>query len=196
MLDKDGKLYVQSVVGSLLYYGRAIEHPILVALNEISLDQQHPTQKIQQKVDQLLDFVSTYPNAILRYHASDMILHVDSDAAYLVRPNARSRIGGYYYLSSTPPNNVTQPPKPMKNAPILIECSTIKHVVASAAEAECGALFKNGQSAITVRVIFEALGHHQPPTPLKRDNATAVGFATANMRQKRSKSWDMRYNWL
>ena len=47
-----------------------------------------------------------------------------------------------------------------------------------------------------IRIILEALGHKQPPTPLKTDNATAVGFANSNMRQKKSKSWDMRYNWL
>ena len=37
-----------------------------------------------------------------------MILHVDSDAAYLVAPKARSLIAGFYYLSTlrsedTPP---------------------------------------------------------------------------------------------
>ena len=72
----------------------------------------------------------------------------------------------------------------------------MKHVVASAAEAECGGLFKNGQLITEIRAILEALDHPQPATPLKTDNATAVGFANKNMRQKRSKSWDMRYHWL
>ena len=184
LLDKDETKFVQSVVGALLYYGRAVEHPILVALNEISVQQQHPTQKVRKKVDQLLDFVATHPEATLRYHASDMILHVDSDAAYLVLPNAKSRIGGYFYLSSTPPTNVNSNPKPMKNAPILIECSSLKHVVASAAEAECGGLFRNGQLATKIRVILEALDHKQPATLLKTNNLTAVGFANKNMQQK------------
>ena len=138
LLDTDDTTFVQSTVGSLLYYGRAVEHPILVALNEISTQQTHPTQKVMKKVKQLLDFVSTYPDATLRYYASNMILHVDSDAAYLVLPHAKSRVGGYFYLSSTPPTNINNIPKPMRNAPILIKCSTLKHVVASAAEAECG----------------------------------------------------------
>ena len=60
----------------------------------------------------------------------------------------------------------------MRNAPILIECSTLKHVVASGAEAECGGLFKMGQLAAEIRVILEALDHPQPPAPLKTDNAT------------------------
>ena len=94
LLDKAGKRFVQSSVGSMLYYARAIEHTILVALNDIALDQAQPTQKTEQKIKQLFDYLATYPNAVIRYHASDMILHVHSDVAYLVLPHARSRVGG------------------------------------------------------------------------------------------------------
>jgi len=94
LLDKEGKRFVQSAVGSMLYYSRAIDHPLLVALNEIALDQSNPTQKTKQKGKQLLDYLTTCPDAIIRYHASDMILNVESDAAYLVLPDARSRVGG------------------------------------------------------------------------------------------------------
>ena len=43
LLNDEVLTFVQSTVGSLLYYGRAVEHPILVALNEISTQQTHPT---------------------------------------------------------------------------------------------------------------------------------------------------------
>ncbi len=49
----------------------------------------------------LLDYVSTYKHTFLRYHASNMILHVDSDAAYLVAPGAKSRIAGFFYFNGT-----------------------------------------------------------------------------------------------
>ena len=94
LLNKEGKRFVQSAVGSMLYYSRAIDHPLLVALNEIALDKSNPTQKTEQKVKQLLDYLATCPDAIIRYHASYMILNVESDAAYLVLPDARSRVGG------------------------------------------------------------------------------------------------------
>ena len=55
-----------------------------------------------------MDYMHTYNNAYLRYHASDMVLHVDSDAAYLVLPKARSRIAGFYHLSDHP--NITKHP--------------------------------------------------------------------------------------
>ena len=73
-----------------------------------------------------------------------MILHVDSDAAYLVQPNARSRYAGYYYLGSQNSTNNTL------NGAVLVICRTIRNVVASAAEAETGGLFGNGQEIIPI----------------------------------------------
>jgi hypothetical protein len=31
----------------------------------------------------LLNYAATHPDAVLSYHASDMVLHVHSDASYL-----------------------------------------------------------------------------------------------------------------
>jgi len=42
----------------------------------------------------LLDYVATYQNVKIRFHTCDMQLHVDSDAAYIVQPQARSRYAG------------------------------------------------------------------------------------------------------
>lgn len=184
---------IQSIVGTFLYYARAIESPLLPALNEIGTQQSKPTKSTNNAANTILDFVSTYPNGKIRFHASDMILHIDTDAAYLVMPNAKSRVAGYYYLSSHPTN---PPSKVPRNGAVLVECSTIKHVVSSAAEAECSGCFTNAQKAIPIRIALEELGHPQPKTPIKTDNSTAEGFANKSMRQKRSKAWDMRYHWL
>ena len=51
-----------------------------------------------------MDYVYTYPNTFIRYYASDMVLHVDSDAAYLVAPRARSRVAGYFYMGNRQTN--------------------------------------------------------------------------------------------
>ena len=93
------KLRIQAVVGSLLYYARAIDSSLLPALNEISATQANPTQLTEVKLNHLLGFVKSHQNTSVRFHASDMCLHVDSDAAYLVMPGARSRFAGYYQLS-------------------------------------------------------------------------------------------------
>ena len=192
-MPKEKIRYVQSVVGSLLYYARAIDSTMLTALNDISKSQANPTEKTLEQCQRLLDYANTYQNVKVRFYASDMILNVDTDAAYLVLPKARSRLAGYFYMGH---NRGTQSTLTALNGAILVECKTINHVVASAAEAETAALFHNAQMCIPIRRILEALGHHQPPTPIKTDNSTAHGFTYDNINQKRSKSWDMRYYWL
>ena len=165
---------------------------MLPALNEIATQQAKPTEFTKKKCQRLMDYAATYPNVYIRYHASDMVLHVDSDAAYLIAPKAKSRIAGYYHLSDHP--NCTN--QPSLNGAILVECKTLRHVVASAAEAEVAGVFHNAQISLPIRRILELLNHPQPPTPLKTDNSTANGFIHKNIHQKRSKSWDMRYYWL
>ena len=51
--------YIQSVTGSLLYYGRAIDYSILPALNEIASEQAQPTQQTKKKAQRLMDYVAT-----------------------------------------------------------------------------------------------------------------------------------------
>ena len=188
---KDTK-WIQSVAGSFLYYARVIDYTLLPALNSLASQQSQPTENTRQIAHRLMDYAATYPNTFVRYKASDMVLNVDSDAAYLVAPKARSRIAGYFFLSSEP--TTTQPAQ--LNGAILVECKTLRHVVASAAEAETAGVFHNAHTAIPLRTILTALHHPQPPTPLKTDNTTTTGFIHNNIHQKRSKSWDMRYFWL
>ena len=135
-----------------------------------------------------MDYCATYPSVTTRYHASDMILHVDSDSAYLVAPGEKSRIAGHYFLS----NEAGM----MENPPFHVICKILCHVVASAAEAETAGTFFNAQEVIYLRRLLIALGHPQPPTILKTDSSTTASFVNENMRMKRSKSWDMRYHWL
>ena len=66
----------------------------------------------------------------------------------------------------------------------------------SAAEAETAGLFYNCQTAIDIRNMLKALGHRQPATPVKTDNSTAESFVKNLIKQRRSKSWDVRYHWL
>ena len=73
---------------------------------------------------------------------------------------------------------------------------TTKHVMSSAAEAEMLALFMNGQELIPLRLCLEEMGHKQPPTTIKTDNSTAMGIANESIKQKRSKSMDMRIHWV
>ena len=92
-----------------------------------------------------------------------MVLHVDSDAAYLVAPKAKSRVAGYFHLSSHP--NISK--HPQLNGAIHVECKTLQHVVSSAAEAEVAGIFHNAGMALPIRHILTCLGHPQPLTQIK-----------------------------
>jgi hypothetical protein len=143
-----------------------------------------------------MDYAATYPTAIIRYHASDMALHIDSDATYLVLPNARSRYAGHYFLSSRPTPPPSKP-SPTPNGPILTICKTIKGVMISAAEAETNGVYGNAQETIACWISLCALRHLQQATPIQTDNSTSNRFVYANIKQRgRSKTWDMQWNWL
>ena len=46
--------------------------------------------------------MATNPNAVVRFHASYIILRADNNASYLTEPEARSRDAGYFFLGSIP----------------------------------------------------------------------------------------------
>ena len=62
-----------------------------------------------------------------------MILFIESDAAYLVLPNTKSRYAEHFYLSTKSNPKLS---RQSRYGPIHTECKTIRDVVASAAEAE------------------------------------------------------------
>jgi hypothetical protein len=127
--------YMQTVVGSLLYYRRAVDSANLVAINEFASVQPKPTQDTLDKCQMLSDYAAKYPNTLQRFYKSDMILHVDSDAASLVQQGARSRIAGTYILS-TDSSQFGLSIIRQHNSPSHVERKTLRHVVASSAEAE------------------------------------------------------------
>jgi hypothetical protein len=180
LLDAAGKKRVQQIVGSFLYYARAVDPTILMALSEISSQQSAPTENTMKRVKQFLDYMWTHPDAIILYRASDMILNVHSDASYLSAPKARSRAGGYFFLGSLPCDG-----DPIKlNGAIHVTCTILKLVAASAAEAELGALFLNAQEAKVIRLVLAELGHPQPPTPIHIDNTTTVGIVNNTIKRQ------------
>ena len=67
-----GIRHIQRVVGSFLYYARAIDNTIHPALNDIGSQQSKPTQTTTNDTNMLMDYLHTHPNAKLRFHKSDM----------------------------------------------------------------------------------------------------------------------------
>ena len=73
---------IQRIVGALLYYAIAQDNTYLPAVCDIAREQKHATERTLEKVDRLLAYAAKYPNNILEYKKSDMILRVYSDGSY------------------------------------------------------------------------------------------------------------------
>ena len=186
---------VQQIVGVFLYYARAIDNTMLVALSSIASAQAKGTQATLKACRRLLDYAATHPDAKIRFNASDMVYWTHSDASYLSEPKAKSRAGGHHFLS-THPAKLKPGQSPPLNGPIHVLCALIGPVVASAAEAEVGAAFMNAQDGCPIRQTLIELGHPQPPTVLQTDNKCAEGILNDTIKQRRSKAIDMRFYWL
>ena len=161
---------------------------MLHALNDIASSKNNGTQTTWAAVKYFLNYAASNPDAEIIFRASDMLYKIDSDAAYLVCPKARSRAGGYHYLGSADGN--------LFNGPIHVLAKIIKNVMSSAAEAEVAGLFMNAQHAVPLRLTLEDMGHPQPPTPLRTDNLTAQGILSGIYKRKRSKWNDMNFHWI
>jgi hypothetical protein len=143
------------------------------------------------KVIKLLNYCNTHPETKIRYHTSEMILHIHSEASYLSENEAKSRAGGFFYMG-----NATKNDKKLTNGAILIVSKVLKHVMSSAAEAEIRAVFINAKEGAVLRTTLEDRGHTQPPTPMETDNTTATGYSNGKIKQKRTKAMDMRFYWI
>ena len=107
---------------------RAVNNKILVELSAIGAQQAAATEDTAKAIEQLLDYVATYPNDGILFRKSDMILAAHADAGFLNESRSRSRAGAHIFLSENEP-------KPKLNGPILTIAQIIKTVMASAAEA-------------------------------------------------------------
>ena len=141
---------------------------MLPGLWTLATKQANQTRNTMKKIKQLLYHAATHTDAVVTYHASNMVLAGQSDALYLFESNARSRAGGHFFLSSNM--------KILTNNDVVFTISqSIKAVMSLAANAEVGALYINCPEAVPARHVLEFMGHPQPPTPMQTDNTATLG---------------------
>jgi hypothetical protein len=100
-------------------------------------------------------------------------MNVHFNASYLSESDARSRACGHFFMGWSPKDG-----NPIKlNSAFFTLYAILWFVVASAAEAELGALFLNCKEGIISCMTLEELGHPQPKTPVHCNNATTVSIA-------------------
>ena len=97
-LNAADNLKIQEVLGTLHFYGRAIDSTILAAIGRLAPKQARaPSQPAMEKLTQLLNYCF-HPDAVIGYTASNMIFAIKSDASYLSVTKARSQAGGFFLL--------------------------------------------------------------------------------------------------
>jgi len=188
-LDDAGIKRIQGVIGTLLYYARAVDNKLLATLSTISSQQAKATENTAKAIHQLLDYVATYPQDGITYRASSMVLAAHSDASFLTEQGSRSRAGAHIFLSE-------DDPIPRQNGPVLTMSQIIKFVMASAAEAKLAALYNTTREMVPLRNALEEMGWKQPKSPIQTDNSTATGFINGTIIQRRIKMIWMRLQWL
>jgi len=155
------------------------------------LSMKFPTNKQNQQKKQL----KHAGKAVICFNASDMILSLVLDAAYLVLPDARSRCTTLYTLTDI---STSEPLTVKSNGPVHVLVKMICGFPASASEAVTASRFLGAQEAVLMLNTLVELGHPQTSsgTPIKTDNSTAHDILTAQVHMKRSKAFDMHYHWI
>ena len=82
------------------------------------------------------------------------------------------------------------------NGNILTIAKIMKYVLSLVEKSEMGALFLTEKEMVLVRHTLAKMVWHQPPTPIQYDNSTAVRMTNYTLVTCKSKSWDLRLNWL
>jgi hypothetical protein len=177
LLDDKAKRLIQQVCGKFLFLGRAVDSTLLCPISAIASQSSKPTKDTMRQTLQLLNYLAMQEDAMLSYHASDMVLAAHSNASYLSEPKARSSARGHFFLS----NDTTIPPN---NGAVLNIAHIIKNIMSSATEAELAGLYIMGCKAVYIRIILEELGHKQPPTPIQTDNAMADAVINGKVQLK------------
>ena len=71
------------MLGIFLYYARSVDPTMLVALDTLAVAQSEVAEDTNESVAHLLYYCATNPDSKLILHASNMTLHIHSDASYL-----------------------------------------------------------------------------------------------------------------
>ena len=134
---------IEQIIGKLLYYTCGVDNTCLVPLSSTSSIVE-PTEQGNNNINQFLYYKKIHPDAVVQFHASDMILRVDTNALYLTEPQAHSHDSGYFFLWSIPSKKLCE----RLNGPVHVKCNILLGKIASAAESEIGGCFVMGRDVI------------------------------------------------
>jgi hypothetical protein len=130
-LSTEGVKRIQDITGTLLYYAHAGNSKLLATLSTLSSQQATATEATNVAMNQLLDYLATYPDDSTTYHASDMILCAHDDAGFHNESKGHSQAGAHIFVSKNKSFS-------KHNGLVLSIYQIMKFVMSSAAKAELG----------------------------------------------------------
>ena len=123
---------------------------MLRALSDIATKTANGTTETMDAINFFMGYASWHPGASALFRASGMALRAGSGGARLAAPKLRSRAGGYHYLGNKHDD--------MFSAPFHALTKAMKHVTASAEEAELGAACASARGGTMLRQALRGMG--------------------------------------
>ena len=151
------------MTGKFLFYAQVIDNTILHALNTIATATINGTETTMVAMKYFQNYAASNPNEQIKYCASNMIQQTHSNAAYLVAPEAQSRVGGYHFSFL-----VNKDQNLLFNGPVFVLAlaKIIHNIMSSAAEAEVIGLYMNAKEDTPIQNSLTNMGHPQPAIPI------------------------------
>jgi hypothetical protein len=188
-LSTEGVKRIQGIISALLYYTHTVNNKLLATLSTLSSQPAITTKATNNAINQLLDYLATYPNNGTTYRASDMILCAHTNTGFHNESKGHSRAGAHIFVSK---NN----PFPKHNSPVLSISQIMEFFMSSAAKAKLCALYTTAKEMAPLHQTLIKMGRPQPHTLIQTDNSTVVGITNLTIVLQNIKSMDLCLWWL
>jgi hypothetical protein len=99
------------------------------AIQDISTEQSTATEDAIAKCKMLMDYAAAYPEAIIYYYESDMILHINSDAAYLVKEMLAAAMRGIIFTATQYSIDLSRLVRPDQSWQIVILPALLDNII-------------------------------------------------------------------
>ena len=73
--------HLQQIMSTFLFYSRAVDPTMLMALTIIATEQTQGTHTTKEKAEHFLMYAASHPDTTIKFYESDMILKIYSDAS-------------------------------------------------------------------------------------------------------------------
>ena len=102
-LNDERICWVQTILGTLLWIGRAMNSKLVVAQSALGPQQASSTEDTNKVIHQLLDYCATYPDDGILYRSINMILTRHSDAGFNNETRKKIWAGAHILFLKTNP---------------------------------------------------------------------------------------------